>query len=187
MGAVIPDPENTDKQVDIWAVFDRMLISHELYRAWSDFSQGVRIFVTSDSCHSGTVTRLAPNFKGRSAHHGKSRAVPPKVVKNAYVSHQVMYDQLIRQNPRSLRDQIGASVLLISGCQDDQESSDGDTNGLFTSESLAVWSGGKFSGNYAKFYQDILNAMPNLNTQKPNYFVLGSAPDVWQKDKPFVV
>ena len=186
-GGRVPDPENAGKQVDTWALYDRMLISHELYRAWSDFSAGVRIFVTSDSCHSGTVIRLVPNLKGHSAHYGKSRAVPRAVAAHAYTAHQAMYDQLARQNPRSLQDQIGVPVLLISGCQDDQESTDGDTNGLFTSELLAVWSGGKFSGNYAKFYEDILKAMPDLNTQKPNYFALGPTPDVWQKDKPFVV
>jgi len=186
-GGRIPDPENAGKQVDTWALFDRMLISHELYRAWSDFAEDVRIFVTSDSCHSGTVTRFVPILKGRGAHHGKSRAVPSFVARNAYVAHQAMYDQLSRQNPQSLQSQVGVPVLLISGCQDNQESSDGDSNGLFTSELLVVWRGGQFSGSYATFYQDILNAMPDLDTQRPNYFALGPTQDVWQKDRPFVI
>ncbi len=184
-GGRIPDPENAGKQVDTWALYDRMLISHELYRAWNDFAPGVRIFVTSDSCHSGTVIRLVPNLKIPSTHHGVSRAVPRGVVHSTYLAHQAMYDELTRHNPRSLQGEIDASVLLISGCQDEQESSDGDGNGLFTSELLSVWNGGQYSGSYPNFYQDILNAMPDLATQKPNYFVLGPAPEIWQKSKPF--
>ncbi|HTW44030.1 MAG TPA: caspase family protein [Acidobacteriaceae bacterium] len=185
-GGRINDAENPGKQVDTWALYDRMLISHELYRAWGEFAAGVRIFVTSDSCHSGTVTRLMPSPATMATHHGKSRAVPPWIVSRAYAAHREMYDELVRQNPRSLQNQIGTSVLLISGCQDDQESSDGDRNGLFTTELLSVWNGGQFSGTYPAFYQDILNAMPDLRTQKPNYFLLGRKPEIWQESKPFV-
>jgi len=185
-GGRISDPESPGKQVDTWALYDRMLISHELYRAWAEFAPGVRVFVTSDSCHSGTVTRFVPVFTGRTAHHGKSRAVPQRVASIAYTAHKEMYDQLTRQNPSSLQNQINTSVLLISGCQDEQESSDGDTNGLFTSELLSVWNGGRFSGTYPAFYQGILNAMPDLQTQKPNYFLLGPTPEIWQQYRPFV-
>lgn len=184
-GGRVPDPESGGMQVDTWALYDRMLISHELYREWSAFASGTRIFVTSDSCHSGTVTRFAPSFKERTALHGKSRAVPRMVASNVYLAHRTMYDDLTRNNPKSLQGQIDASVLLISGCQDEQESSDGDKNGLFTSELLSVWNDGQFSGSYPEFYRDILNAMPDLQTQKPNYFLLGAAPEIWQKDIPF--
>src|SRR5579862_4558993 len=53
-GGRIPDPQNPGKQVDTWVLYDRMIIGHELYHIWNDFSSGVRIFVTSDSCHSGS-------------------------------------------------------------------------------------------------------------------------------------
>jgi len=41
---------------------------------------------------------------------------------------------------------IKASVLLISGCQDNQLSQDGAFNGLFTGTLKKVWNGGIFKG-----------------------------------------
>src|SRR5262249_10563136 len=41
---------------------------------------------------------------------------------------------------------IQASVLLISGCQDNQLSMDGARNGLFTEKLKQVWNSGAFTG-----------------------------------------
>ena len=38
------------------------------------------------------------------------------------------------------------AVVLISGCQDNQTSMDGDHNGAFTEQLLKVWSQGAFTG-----------------------------------------
>src|SRR5205085_2503605 len=64
-----------------------------------------------------------------------------------------------------------ASLVLISGCQDNQTSMDGDHNGAFTEQVLNVWNQGKFSGNYAQFHARIKARMPP--TQSPNLFALG--------------
>ena len=47
------------------------------------------------------------------------------------------------------------AVILISGCQDNQTSMDGDHNGAFTEQLLKVWNNGAFSGNYAQFHKQI--------------------------------
>jgi hypothetical protein len=64
-------------------------------------------------------------------------------------------------------------VLLISGCQDNQTSMDGEHNGAFTEKLLKVWDHGKFKGNYATFHARIRAAMPA--SQSPNLFTLGPA------------
>src|SRR6185369_3810224 len=46
----------------------------------------------------------------------------------------------------SERATIGATVILISGCQDDQLSMDGAGNGLFTEKLKLAWNDGAFSG-----------------------------------------
>jgi len=77
-----------------------------------------------------------------------------------------------------------ASVVLISGCQDNQTSMDGDHNGAFTEQVLNVWNQGKFSGNHAAFHARVRSRLPA--TQSPNLFTLGSA-GLFLAQTPFTV
>ena len=76
------------------------------------------------------------------------------------------------------------AVLLISGCQDNQTSMDGDHNGAFTEQLLQVWSNGGFKGNYGSFHALIKAALPA--TQTPNLFTLGTA-GTFLAQTPFTV
>ena len=49
--------DEVDGKDDTWVLFDRMVVDDELYSLWSQFAAGVRIFVLSDSCHSGAVLK----------------------------------------------------------------------------------------------------------------------------------
>jgi len=57
---------------------------------------------------------------------------------------------------------------LISGCQDNQYSSDGTFNSLFTANLLAAWNNGHFKRNYKSFHKAIIKRMPP--DQTPNYY-----------------
>jgi hypothetical protein len=214
-GAWIPDPEEPGKKVGTWVLYDRMVISHELYRLWGDFKPGVRIFVISDSCHSGTVTRFMVanfyagfplsttlrDFRGHYTERGDEgeeaikkagvgsdfleRGMPPDVRQNLLVLQKAFYEQLSRDNPRSLRDAIGASVLLISGCQVNQTSADGLNNGLFTAALLLVWDKGHFHGDYPEFHRRIIHRLPA--TQVPNYFKVGVENPLFEHQTPFQI
>ena len=84
----------------------------------------------------------------------------------------------------SLAAKINASVLLISGCQDNQTSMDGAKNGAFTEQLLKVWNGGAYRGNYARFHAAIKAGLPP--TQSPNFFPLGPAA-AFAEQQPFSV
>lgn len=60
-GGQLPDlnSDEDDSEDETWCLFDGELIDDELYKLWTRFAAGVRILVFSDSCHSGTVTKLA--------------------------------------------------------------------------------------------------------------------------------
>ncbi len=79
---------------------------------------------------------------------------------------------------------IQAAVLLISGCQDNQTSMDGDKNGAFTEQLLKVWNKGAYRGNYSKFHAAIKARLPA--TQTPNLFPLGPAA-AFAQEQPFNV
>jgi hypothetical protein len=139
--------------------------------------------VLSDSCHSGTVLRAA-HFSALGLAPVRPRMMPRDVALRVYMDHQKFYDKL---QPRSgaPRKRMRASAVLISGCQDNQTSADGDRNGLFTETLLAVWRSGKFKGDYHGFHQSIVKLMPP--TQSPNYFTIGPANHPFEEQKPFTV
>jgi hypothetical protein len=73
---------------------------------------------------------------------------------------------------------------LISGCQDNQTSGDGDINGLFTSRLLQVLEEG-FRGDYAAFHREILHRMPD--SQTPNHWVVGRKDPGFDSQNPFEI
>jgi hypothetical protein len=189
-GGQVPDMNgDEDDSVDeTWCLFDGQLIDDELSAVFGEFKKGVRIFVLSDSCHSGTVVKMtfADEFAKRSLSPGVVyRNMPLEVARRTYTSNQDFYDKIQASTKPLGKDDIAASVLLISGCQDNQLSADGPFNGLFTSKLLHVWNGGKFSGNYVEFHQKIVGYMPP--DQTPNRF-WGSEPDAgFLNSRPFMI
>ena len=195
-GGQVPDvsgDEEDDKQDETWCLYDGQLIDDELYYELSRFAAGVRILVLSDSCHSGTVTREQPPD---AALQQRPKLMPRAVGMRVYRDHQAFYDKLQLDiakavgkdatDPDSALAQVAVSnrltalvaqfqpvVLLISGCQDNQTSMDGDHNGAFTEQLLKVWNNGAFTGNYALFHARIRAGLPS--TQSPNLFTLGTA------------
>jgi hypothetical protein len=61
-GGQLPDAsadEEEDRKDETWCLYDVEVRDDQLYSAFGAFDAGVRILTVSDSCHSGTVTRLA--------------------------------------------------------------------------------------------------------------------------------
>jgi len=195
--------EEADKLDETWCLYDGELIDDELYLELSRFAAGVRVLVLSDSCHSGTVTR-AREIGGR------SKMMPPDVAERTYDAHKGFYDKLQRDvakaagrsgavDPDSalanahasashrlvrIGTKAKAAVILLSGCQDNQTSMDGDKNGAFTEQLLKVWNRGAYRGTYTAFHAAIVKQMPN--SQRPNMFMLGPATP-FAKQQPFSV
>ena len=219
------DGDEVDAKDETWVLYDREVIDDELYSLWSQFAPGVRIFVLSDSCHSGTVAKqtMAEDVEqvrktrrrrgNKQAHMSKTRnstqpqwedkrkAMPLDIERQVNDRDREMYDtlqliagcrdrrhRLLRRKttePAATVGQIAASVLLISGCQDNQFSYDGNYYGQFTGTLLQVWNNGMFQGDYQKFHQDILDLMPP--EQSPNYFTVGANYPAFEQQKPFTI
>ena len=193
-GGQIPDmnKDEDDYQDETWCLYDGQLIDDELYWLLGKFAAGVRILVFSDSCHSGTVTKAAfyrgtaaPRSAAAGSPETRYRAMPPEAALRAYRKNKKFYDTL-QKNPMLAKaeDSVKASVLLISGCQDNQLSADGTFNGLFTGTLLQVWNEGR-SSNYRKFYEAIAKRMPP--DQSPNYYWVGKPNKRFEKQKPFTI
>lgn len=183
--------EEEDRLDETWCLFDRQLVDDELYAAWGRFQPGVRILVLSDSCHSGTVTRVIERERDQlmraleTGELARPRGLPLGVIAGTYVAHRDSYNAIQDEYPAGETVDVPASVLLISGCQDRQVSLDGAFNGAFTGALLETWDGGAFVGDYPAFHQAIRGRMPS--TQEPNYFVVGAPDPAFEAQQPFAL
>lgn len=197
--------DEDDKLDETWCLYDAQLIDDELYYELSKFAQGVRVLVFSDSCHSGSVVRARP---GEAVLGGRVKQMPPTTARNTYTQHKEFYDKLQKEVAKAagknkstdpdaalakvaesarrtaLVKNFKSAVILVSGCQDNQFSMDGDQNGAFTEQLLKTWANGTYKGNYAKFHAAIKGNMPA--SQSPNLFMLGKAGS-FAMQQPFTI
>lgn len=210
-GGQVPDlnGDENDKLDETWCLYDGQLLDDELYNAWSNFKPGVRIIVISDSCHSGTVIKnvdflgdISPakieqlrssfldtfqSYKENMANAfpaGVKTLDPGDLIKT-FKKNEAFYRELGNKHKTGDKATIEASVILVSGCQDDQLSLDGAMNGLFTQNLLIVWAAGSFSGSHPEFHEGIRVRLPSY--QQPNYFKVGKKNQSFEAQKPFTI
>jgi hypothetical protein len=176
--------DEDDHEDETWCLYDRQILDDELYTMYGKFASGVRIFVLSDSCHSGTVVREAPPAMRAAIRNADDVAsILPSAYKDKNVRFRLALPKAVKANNEKYKELFKAvqrkaslldpqaGVLLISGCQDDQLSADLGTNGLFTVRLLEAR---KKVGNKASFqdlHKAIYSSMPN--DQKPNLMTVG--------------
>jgi metacaspase-1 len=207
-GNQVPDlnGDEADRMDETWCLFDGQLIDDELYRMYSALPAGVRVLILSDSCHSGTVSKVAfyqmaqvSDFAGtlslaaagRGAPKGPTygpKALPPDVALRTWEKNKAFYEVIARpKGPPGAEtgETAKASIRLISGCQDNQVSFDGAINSVFTAALLATWDDGKFKGDYDDFHVQIQRKM--MPTQSPNHYKVGKQDITYDRQRPFTI
>jgi hypothetical protein len=199
LGGQINDVNNDepDGLDETWVLYDRELVDDELYAMWSRFRPGVRIFVLSDSCRSGTMTKamflnpasFLPHLDRRvRASTGpclRPKFLPPDVQSKIYKERATLYDEIRKKTPRREKVNVACSVILVSACQDNQVAMDATKNGLFTEILLKVWDNGRFSGGYHHFRNEIAGFLPP--TQSPRYAIVGHRERAFEHQRPFSI
>lgn len=186
-GGQLPDQngDEDDGLDETWCLYDGQFVDDELYVALSAFKPGVRIFVMSDSCHSGTVLKTALMEARPTRRAPPARAMPMNIALSVYEAHRPMYDKILGETKGVGPKDTRAEAILISGCMDNQLSADGPFNGRFTGEMKRKWNGGKFAGDYLAFWKAIVKDMPS--DQTPNYFTIGPKDAAFETSKPFSI
>lgn len=198
--------DESDGLDETWCLFDRMVIDDELNNIYSKFAAGVRVLVLSDSCHSGTVIKqlqangfdLSKSSAAQLAtfskaafppYHGdgeyRVKSAPIDITLGEYARRQDVYESLQWLSGAGRQPPPAASILLISGCQDNQTSLDGLNNGAFTAALKATWNNGAFAGNYRAFKESIARLLPP--SQSPNYLVTGAENLKFENSNPFQI
>ncbi|MCK5810003.1 MAG: caspase family protein [Cocleimonas sp.] len=193
-GSYLPDTsgDEGDNQDETWCLYDKMLIDDELRSAWSRFKAGVRILIISDSCHSGTINRPFIVDQAQ-AETPISRRLPIKALQYALKKDNAFYKSLKKQGVDT---NISASIILLAGCQDNEESLDIGTNGAFTATLKRVWGKGSFGGNYEQLLKQIKLSLGSTvkaqgysydDSQHPNFELSGNVSASFSKQKPFSI
>jgi hypothetical protein len=188
-GGQLPDlnGDEPDGKDETWCLYDGELVDDELYSSWGAFAAGVRILLLSDSCHSGSVSKaLHYQARARTVLGTVYRAMPDEMALRVYQANRKTYDPILKRRDLSEAfSNVKASVLLISGCQDNQLSQDGTFNGLFTGTLKAVWNGGTFKGSYRRFHTAIGAKMPP--DQSPKLSLVGASNPAFMAARPFTL
>jgi len=173
-GSWIPDldKDEPDERDEVLCPYDisknRPLTDDELYDIFAERERGVRIVMIADSCHSGSVIRLAltpaeAQSAGRVRFLAPEQFLPPEDLRKAA--------------PRGFRRPFGTSRpfggVLLAGCQDTEYSYDanfdGRANGAFTYFALKALAELGDNATYHDWYQATRKFLPNQSyPQTPN-------------------
>lgn len=171
--------DESDFSDETWCLYDGHLLDDELHLLWSSFASGVRIFVVSDSCHSGTVTR--------DGSHATPRAMPDKVAVATWQQQRAFYLDLMKNHEPDKA--IVASVRLFAACPEQEEAYDGiydgTPNGYFTSAWKKVWDNGAYQGTYIDFFNRIYDTM--FRYQRPEHSVIGINSSAFDQQNPLQI
>ena len=191
-GGSVPDEsgDEEDGKDETWCLFDGFFLDDELYALWTKFEEGVRIIVVSDSCHSGTVTKVAPGQDPETMI--VSKYFPDEEAERVYVEHKSFYLKVKADAVKSKEKEVKASVKLIAGCQDIESSYvlPNDENSLLTMEINRVWDAGQFVGTTLEFFEQVKKgvkdiAYENRIFQEPNLYDVGMKNEKFDTQKPF--
>lgn len=172
-GSWIPDldSDEPDARDEVLCPYDigqnRPLTDDEIYSIFAERDRGVRIVLISDSCHSGSVIRMAP--PPAEATGAQVRFLPPQ----SFLPADALKVAATRATRRPLGIQRSFGGVLISGCQDTEYSYDASfnnrPNGAFTYFALKTLQSLRPGATYKDWYRSIRESLPSrVHPQTPN-------------------
>ena len=185
------DGDEEDGKDDTWCLFDGQLLDDEFRVLFASFGAGVRVLMLSDSCHSGTMLRgdraAAPSHEVIKDDFVFSRVMPRQVAVGTLRKNRSRYMEIQQALPNP-RPDIKASIRLLSGCQENEESFGNQETGRFTEAVKQVFQSGAFKGNYEQFHAEIKEAVSKvMNPQTPGHMFIGVANADFDRETPFKI
>ncbi len=175
-----------DRLDETWCLYDGQLLDDEIFWCLSKFREGVRIVAMIDCCHSGTSLKAIQEKQKEDPYPRRyKKVVPMDVLLKTLKKNWDFYKKVgSAKKLKGVQEKIGASVIQISACQDDEVAYDGHKNSLFTEYLLKVWKKGKFKGTHKALHREISEQIP---FGSPNYFTFGPKMASFTRKKPFTI
>jgi hypothetical protein len=181
-GSYVPDengdePDGTDECLCPYDIMSKGPITDdEMFDLFSARPQGVKVFMISDSCHSGTVAKFAPittppTIKGKEAPQRKVRFLPPSV----FLPRRQAAKLGVRRAFRSSSPPGRYAALLMAGCQDTEYSYDayfeGRPNGAFSFVAIRALKSLRPRATYRDWFKEVRKILPSQQyPQTPNLY-----------------
>jgi metacaspase-1 len=210
------DSDETDAMDETWCLYDQMLVDDELRQMWSQFKAGTRIFMLSDSCHSGTVARmlilkelakLEPVTRSFLLRRKLPQAAAKTQIADAARALDEVPDPVFRLLPLSARDhvrsvhggELDAAQYLSGGARAVIQTTLIQISGCQDYQTSLDGAGnGLFTeklkavwnnGGFTGGYRKLHEEIVKLMpaTQTPNYDVVGAANAGFEAAKPFTI
>lgn len=186
---------------ETWCLYDRQLLDDELFEAFLQFKEGVRILILSDSCHSGTMSRaIKGDEPPKDAVEAlivaalqqleRTDALRPKEMRDnkPYGNHfEKVYRPIMERLKKSAghrKRRVNASVKLLAACQDNQVAYDGLENGRFTGALKTLIANRKLRNKTSA--KALLKLLTNPYTT-PNLLDYGPIIPAFDQYNPFLV
>lgn len=121
-GGQIPAREcdmEEDNLNETWCLYDGQLIDKELYHLWAKFKEGIRIFVVSDSCHSGTITKAVIDTSDTDPVM-VAKNLPNVKIKSVYSKNLDFYTEIYNKLDAEPMKNIEVPIMSFGSCQDYQ-------------------------------------------------------------------
>lgn len=135
-----------------------LLVDDELRQLFLNIPDGVRLTVISDSCHSGSVTRVAVN------EYRRNRQLNPSLLGNPVLSP----DQIrIARKASEKYPESGMKEILLSGCKSNQTSADAyianDYHGAMSYYAIKAITDAGYKLTYAELHDALLPMLEDEN------------------------
>jgi metacaspase-1 len=163
-----------------------MISDDDLYRVFTSGHRWARVVFISDSCHSGTVNRLAPPLDARYVHEGaspteawtrKARFLPPA----EWIDDEDTLYEARRVELAPSRGRPRASALLMAACTDTQVAYDawfdGRANGAYSYAALKALE--ENPATYRDWQRGINTRLPSVDYDQAPRLEAGSGQRRW--------
>ena len=161
-GTYIADTEGDEPKFDEaicpYDTDSNLLVDDQLRELFHNIPKGVRLTVISDSCHSGSVTRVKLN------EYRRNRQLNPRVLGNKELSPEQL------RTGRSAAEKYPESVMkeiLLSGCKSNQTSADAfianDYHGAMSYHAIKAITDANYKLTYAELRQNLVSMLEEEN------------------------
>ncbi len=135
-----------------------LLVDDELRELFLNVPDGVRLTVISDSCHSGSVTRVAVN------EYRRNRQLSPALLGKPVLSSEEM--RAARKGAERFPES-GMREILLSGCKSNQTSADAyianDFHGAMSYYAIKAIEDARYKLTYAELHEALLPMLEDEN------------------------